>query len=725
MQWNRLPYYLKRFAAVRPSEPFVRLSRALRHRREQRVCARDPEDYSMERLWDKRGEWLSAGRVQSARSIAAESLAKKLPGGWWQDAGFWEAFASLYPQEAELIVKKADEIRAGRITLFGWKQMDFDGPITWSSHLSGAEPTREWPREHYAAVRFVHDPSDPERDVKWCWELNRFQHLLLLGAAWKLTRDERYPSAAREQIESWIASVRYPWGIQWSSNLEVALRLLSWIRCHALCMDSAAWDEEFLRWFVPCLNLHCVHIEHELTVHHAISNHLLGEAAALVTAGMLYQCFVRAERWVRKGLRILTDAAPRLILPDGAYGEQSTGYFRFVAEILLPLIHVAHASGTRVPAVLVERTAAGLRFVDAISADLRLVPAIGDADSGHAIGWGLAEYWDFTALAAAGSVLCKADIPRSRKREFPAEAFLMLGPPGRDAFETVGPRAASPARTLDRSGTIWFSYGGYQVIRDAVFHLVFDAGPLGMAPRFGHGHADGLSVIVSYGGKPAAVDAGTFVYNGRPRWREYFRSTAAHNTIAVDRGNQSRALDTFLWDRDLDIGADPPRFGPGWTMLHGFLRSRGATHHRYVVYLVEKMVLVIDRVEGSGPRTLDWSVHWHPQCRVHSAAGSRFSVSTEAGELDLFLSCPDRGVIELLQGQDDPPAGWYSPHYGYKEPCCTLKAGVTASVPAVFLCAVKPKGRVVELHEDVFRLGLPADLVDRWRSSDFASWAVS
>ncbi|MCA1959209.1 MAG: heparinase II/III family protein [Desulfomonile sp.] len=722
MRLNRISYYLKRVATARPSEPFVRLSRQLRHRKEERAFARDPESYSVERLWERREEWLTPTGEDPIHTSVNKALAAQLPAGWWQDPGFWKAFASLYPRETDTIIERADSVAAGRIVLFGWTQMEFGRPIPWSNRFSGKEPGLEWPRAHYARLDFLHDPSDPERDVKWCWELNRFQYLLLLGAAWRLTGDERYPRAAREQIDSWIAAVRYPQGVQWSSNLEVALRLLSWMRCHILCMDSAAWDEEFMRRFISCLSLHCAHVESELTVHHALSNHLLGEAASIATAGILYPCFTGAFRRVRRGIQILKQVAPLLILPDGVYAEQTTGYFRFVAEFLLPLLYFAKSSGTAIPQAVSESVAAGLRFVDAVSADLREVPAIGDADSGHAIGWGLGNYWDFSGLVAAGTVLCGARINPGQIPAFPAEAFLMLGPSGREAFQALGAsRIAEPKRGA--ISVMLFPHGGYQVSSDVIFHVVFDTGPLGMAPRYPHGHADALAIILSFNSVPVIVDPGTFVYNGLVQWREYFRSTAAHNTISLDGLSQSQPLETFLWERDLNVSGGPPRYGDGWVMLHGFVKWREAIHYRYVLHFAEQGVLVFDRLEGKGSRMLTWSTQWHPACRVSPGPGPRFHAATDAGELELLLLGPEPAKTKILRGRCDPPAGWYSASYGFKQPCCTLRQEVTRRLPATFLCAIKPKGLVLELSGGLDQAGLPSELVERLHSTEFASWA--
>src|ERR1051325_7348961 len=67
--------------------------------------------------------------------------------------------------------------------------------------------------------------------------------------------------------------------------------------------------------------------------------------------------------------------------------------------------------------------------------------------------------------------------------------------------------------------------------------------------RGGHGHADALSVVLSVGGQELLIDPGTGVYNGAPEWRNFFRSSRAHNTAIVDGREQSEPAETFSWKR--------------------------------------------------------------------------------------------------------------------------------------------------------------------------------
>ena len=77
--------------------------------------------------------------------------------------------------------------------------------------------------------------------------------------------------------------------------------------------------------------------------------------------------------------------------------------------------------------------------------------------------------------------------------------------------------------------------------------LIADVGPLGCPTSSGHGHADLLSVQCAVFGEPCLVDAGTYCYTPEPRWRDYFRGTAAHSTVRVDGLDQAEPAGPFRW----------------------------------------------------------------------------------------------------------------------------------------------------------------------------------
>ena len=77
--------------------------------------------------------------------------------------------------------------------------------------------------------------------------------------------------------------------------------------------------------------------------------------------------------------------------------------------------------------------------------------------------------------------------------------------------------------------------------------MVADAGPLGYQTIAAHGHADALAFTLSVGGLEFLVDPGTYAFHAHGAWRQYFRGTAAHNTLRVDGKDQSESGGDFMW----------------------------------------------------------------------------------------------------------------------------------------------------------------------------------
>ncbi len=121
-------------------------------------------------------------------------------------------------------------------------------------------------------------------------------------------------------------------------------------------------------------------------------------------------------------------------------------------------------------------------------------------------------------------------------------------------FDSLG---GVPARNLSpsiKSGSyVDFPVGGYHVSTDSYFHLIFDSGPLGIYPGFGHGHADALAILLNVKNRPVLIDSGTMRYNAAPEVRGYFRKTYSHNTLVVDGRSQAKVLDTFKWASDYSV----------------------------------------------------------------------------------------------------------------------------------------------------------------------------
>ena len=203
------------------------------------------------------------------------------------------------PDQAQEIVREADEICQHRFRLLGYENLDYGAEIDW--HLDRVHgkraPLAPWPRIPFLEFNAV-------GDHKITWELNRHHHLVTLAKAWLLTRDDKYVRELTAQWRSWVKSNPYPLGINWGSTLEVAFRSLSWIWVDRLIGESPGAAElwpEFRAELLPALAFHGCYIERYLSTYYSPNTHLLGEAVAMFFLGTIYRQMPRAARWKHEG----------------------------------------------------------------------------------------------------------------------------------------------------------------------------------------------------------------------------------------------------------------------------------------------------------------------------------------------------------------------------------------------------------------------------------------
>ncbi|HTM78756.1 MAG TPA: heparinase II/III-family protein, partial [Devosia sp.] len=204
------------------------------------------------------------------------------------------------------------------------------------------------------------------------------------------------------------------------------------------------------------------------------------------------------------------------------------------------------------------------------------VPAIGDDDEGRAISLCQPEHDYATSVAMAIKGFAGQGAP------------LAAGVSLRNAIFPA-PTASIPVAL----GAKTFADGGYSVWRghhaQQDIHAVFDHGPLGYLSIAAHGHADALALWLAVDGQPVLVDPGTYRYQAGGAWRDWFRSTRAHNTLTIAGTSQSLASGAFNWSHKTVSRLDAVTEAP-WRVVashDGYQRRFGARHQR-VVALTEQ-----------------------------------------------------------------------------------------------------------------------------------------
>jgi hypothetical protein len=580
------------------------------------------------------------------------------------------------PEIRATLLAAADEILAGRLRIFG-RQIAL--PQSAEDWFRDPDTGILAPAEAYT---FDIDSRNPAiaGNHKYLLEPSRLQHVTLLAAAYFLTRHEAFAELAAAQLRSWWQANPFLTGIHWSSGIEVALRLISFVWARRLlggwagagdCFEGStlARDQIFRhQQYLAALRSHGS----------SANNHLLAELLGLYIGASAFAWFPQSGRWRRAASAGLEIEAARQVFPDGLSREQASEYHGFVLEMLM----LGAAEGLLVGRPFSANFHATIaRMADGWGALLDVrgrAPRQGDTDDAQAILLDPAdrERRPRSLLAAAeglvgGCPWWPASLPDLRSHLFAALARRQGQPP---------PLLRPAARPH------FFADAGVAILRDLEprpdeLWCRCDHGPHGYLSIAAHAHADALSLELRHGGVDILADPGTYCYLTERDFRRYFRSTLGHNTLEVGGLDQARFGGPFLW---LDApqahllaaaGLDKGEIA-GWSASHaGYARQNGGPVHQRSVTLdrVQRRVLIADRLLAEGPIPVRLAFHLGPQVsalldRETAMLGWSDGSRSWRGRLSL----PPGLAWRALRGSLDPVTGWYSPRFGERIPTTSL-----------------------------------------------------
>jgi len=585
------------------------------------------------------------------------------------------------------VVAAADAVLEGRLPAFGWTRFEATYPPDWHADPMSGE---QWPLDYWAQLDFRFAPGLEE--PRYVWEVNRQHELVTLGRAWALTGEERYARAVWESMVSWAERNPPFFGINWTSAMEIAIRLVSWSLAIDLVGTVGATDTD-VRTVVASAALQAAHLSDNLSVYASSrNNHLIGEATGLVVVGAKFPFLRGAGRWLASGLGHLRREIVRQVTVDGVPREQALHYGVFVIEFALVASSALRTRGADLPAPVKERLARMAAFLGSVASADGVVPEIGDADGGRVFELSDREGRQAMRAAACAALESGAWIPAVAGEADLEPALWLHGP------DIVRHMLDSRHDRRAREGA-GFPEGGYFVLSHGRSQAIVDCGELGYLSIAAHGHADCLSLLYGTGGRWMTVDPGTFCYHGSLEWREHFRSTAAHNTVAVDGRDQSESIGPFMW------GARAQSRQHVWckTLLGDVFEGscRGydpsdVTHTRTVVLMASGACVVIDRLTGGGRHAISSGFQLPPNVSVREAPSSTRKLRAfetggrDGGTMTVHVTVPPGFECDVVEGGEKPKAGWTSRGFGERSPAPRIQVGGEVDLPATLVTVFVP-----------------------------------
>ena len=456
----------------------------------------------------------------------------------------------------------------------------------------------------------------------WRYNLHYFDYLFDAG---------RSHDAKVYLISDWIAKNPPGTGDAWEPY-TLSLRIVNWIKF--FLQNDAALQEESLQ----SLYTQALWLEKNVE-YHILANHYLKNGVALFFAGMYFEG-VDADRWIKKGLKILREELGEQFLADGGHYERSPMYHSICVSDYLDVLNVAQNSQAAITleetAQFRQRVTASLKFLNDICLPDSEIPLFNDS-----------AFW----IAPTPSQVFDY-----------AKRVIGYEPPVKPTGLAIHEKPQS----------------GYYVCRNGEDVIIIDCGSIGPDYQPGHAHCDTLSYELAINGRRVIVDSGVFDYEPSSE-RAYARSTRAHNTVVVDGVEQSEIWGVFRVARR----AKPLRafFGKhvdGSVIFEGahdgYARLAGRPiHKRHISYDGQGSWVIKDGLEGRGTHRMDSYIHIHPDFQVAQAGGSIRVVEPSGSTM---------AIIEALgPSQMRVEQGWYFPEFGLKRENHVIVFSYSGEIP--------------------------------------------
>ena len=503
--------------------------------------------------------------------------------------------------------------------------------------------------------------SAPDGDLEWNGGFVRHGYMMYLADEYVRTGDERYAEKIISDMLDYIRRVppfdpegkpyleykKSTWrpfeaAGRAAENWPVAIREIISSRS----MNAEAFAEIFLSFHT--------HAEFLRAHHWKTGNHACLETAGLAVISLFFPEFRESEEWIRYAVAFLEGMISRQFYPDG-YSKEMSGAYHWVAmRNFFALYEVALRNG--------RKDLFSASYIDLL---------------------GRAAYAELYQQKPDYSCPVTNDSNVTTRHSFQLSRLRGLIDPGYIEY-----RLSDTAKGKKIPiGSFYFPDAKLAVMRSGwdsrAVYADFDMGPWGS----NHMNEDQLSLEVSAYGRNLIVNSGRWRYTTSPGvdWldkAQYFKTTAAYNTVMVDGliQNQKDAYGYMITGEHSDyargvfsggygiIDHDVPPEMVEKTGLPSVRRSvlEDAVHIREVFFDKDDLFFIVrDTVECGGDHFIEQ--RWHMLsgtdiCR----AGAGYS-STYSDANILLLPSAERYEASTLKGSLDPMGGWSAPEYNVME----------------------------------------------------------
>ncbi len=480
-----------------------------------------------------------------------------------------------------------------------------------------------WPRRYYTE-RILHDHDTP-RDVKIVFEINRFKNLPTLGQAACLTGDKKYADEVERRLLSWIEDNPFAQSVNWSSALEISIRLIAWTTT-LLLLKEAGFNVADHPKIKRSIYEQVCYLVADLGTDKVVStNHLIGEAAGLFVTASLWE-FNEHLKFTKQAQHILEREIIKQTFPDGVTREASSWYHQFVTHFFDLTDRIATRKGNPFSNQFQTRLSKMKAYLGNMIVNNHVV-RYGDSDDGWAL-------------------FLEGNLDRWKSVIF--------------GSSSVGDSDSTSNYYPDTKVIATHSCDSFLFLRAGAFGM-------GGAGFSSHAHDDFLSPIIRLAGLPVVADPGTFVYSGDPEKRRQYRIASTHNGIIF--GNTTGAIPRkqFGWEQ---IRPDAAILKTNFNDSKAIVAASYGEwpEHQRTITIDATSARIEDRFIQPVRQNCEWRFHLAPEWTIEheSLAELRYQFLNKSGDrLNIELQGEFKTIA--IESYD------YSPSYLVAQPATMLQ----------------------------------------------------
>tara|TARA_Y100001970_G_scaffold168897_1_gene206548 strand:+ start:27380 stop:29272 length:1893 start_codon:yes stop_codon:yes gene_type:complete len=587
-----------------------------------------------------------------------------------------KAFLSRYPKNIKYTLNHIHtshfEVNGSHketINIFG-EEIDLFSDINWHEDVINK---KVFPK---IFCKDINIRTDELGNAKFVWELNRLQFLPSLLFKYLSTRNNKYFEQFMDIIISWKKDNPYLIGVNWHSNIEINLRLITWYWCwNILEIDKELKSNSKFKKFIdetwiPLIYMHCKYSYENPSKFSSANNHLISEYAGLFVATSLFN-FKETPKWnlyAKKGLELEIDNQHSI---NGINQEEASKYISFVTDFLLLSWLVGENTNNKFSENYKLKLKAIFNYIYNFTDKNCNDPSYGDQDDGFCY---LLEnnndLNNFKSLLVSAAIIFNKPKFKCKAGSIDFKNLILFGERGKKIYEEL------ELVPLDFKSKFYKKEGHFvlkTMSNNKEIYTHFNASKLGFLSIAAHGHSDALSFTLNINGKPIIVDSGTYTYHSEPNWRKYFMGTLSHNTLRVDRDNQACISGPTMWSKHYKTKVLESFSSNKLDFIvatHDGYKTKGVNHSRKFSFDKQKLEIIVNDkiiITDDKKHFLELPFHFHPKIKLEKGKNNFIAKLEDEVELEFEL---DKFLENrLIMGSSEPILGWYSERFNRKVKC--------------------------------------------------------